>query len=55
MENKITMDEVGYLAKLLDEEMSVFERMKIKRSTLKRMAFALLIYISVMITFSLMP
>ena len=53
MENEIVVDEVGYFAKLIDEEMTIFERMKIKKSTLKRMAFAMLIYSTVMITFSL--
>lgn len=51
MENEIIMDEVGYLAKLIDTEMTIFERMKIKKSTLKRMAFAMLIYTGVMLTF----
>ena len=51
MQKKIIVDEVGYLAKLLDEKMTTFERMKIKKSALKRMAFALLIYLSVMIIF----
>lgn len=52
MENEIAIEEVGYLAKLLDEEMSVFERMKIKKSTLKRMMCAMIVYASVMISFS---
>lgn len=52
MENEILIDEVGYLAKLIDEEMTIFERMKIKKSTLKRMAGAMVVYISVIITFS---
>ena len=48
----MVVDEVGYLAKIIDEEMTTLERMKIKKSTLKRMAVALLIYMSVMLIFS---
>jgi hypothetical protein len=53
MENDVykneVIDEVGYLAKLIDEEMTIFERMKIKKSTFKRITLAILIYISVIV------
>jgi hypothetical protein len=48
-----TVDEIGYLAKLIDTNLSIFERMKIKKTTLKKIAGALLIYSATMITFIL--
>ena len=51
MKNEIIIDEVGYMAKMIDTEMTIFERMKIKKSTLKRMAIAMSIYVGIMITF----
>ena len=51
MKNEIIIDEVGYMAKMIDTEMTIFERMKIKKSTLKRMVIAMSIYVGVMITF----
>ena len=46
------IEEVGYLAKLADKEMTMTQRMKIKKSTLKRIGLAMLVYFSTMITFS---
>jgi len=53
MESEILIDEIGYKAKLIEEEMTFFERMKIEKSTLKRMLIALFIYVSVMIILSI--
>ena len=53
MKKESLIDEVGYLAKSLNEDLTILERTKIKKSTLKRIAFALMIYFSVMMTFSI--
>ncbi|KXB08159.1 hypothetical protein AKJ58_00725 [candidate division MSBL1 archaeon SCGC-AAA385D11] len=37
-------DEIGRRARVLDSEMSAFERMKIKKSTIYRLAAASLVY-----------
>lgn len=47
------IDEIGYLAKLLDTELTIFERMKLKKSTIFRMLGALIIYMVTMISFAI--
>jgi hypothetical protein len=51
IQNEITTSEIGYIAKLIDSEMSIIERMKIKKSTIYRIIGALTIYSITMILF----
>ena len=53
LQNEQNIDEIGYLAKLIDTEMTIFQRMKIKKSTLIKIFGALLIYSITMISFAL--
>ncbi len=53
IKKNIIIDEIGYLAKFIDTELSVFERMKIKKTTMIRIFWAILIYIATMIIFTL--
>ena len=43
-QNELMLNEVGYLAKLRDNEMTIFERMKIKNTTKHRIIGAITIY-----------
>lgn len=47
------LDEIGNLARFIDNEMTIFERMKIRKESLIKIAIALIFYISIMIVFSL--
>ena len=51
IQDDISTNEIGYLAKLIDTEMTIFERMKIKKSTLYRLVGALTIYSFMMFLF----
>lgn len=42
-----------YIAQLIDEEMTIFERMKVKKSTLIKILAALVFYALAMVFFSL--
>ena len=42
------INEIGYIAKKIDIEMTILERMKIKKSTMKRITMALGIYFTTM-------
>ena len=53
IEKNRMIDEIGYLAKFIDTELSVFERMKIKKTTVVRIFCAMLIYTATMIMFTL--
>lgn len=44
IQNEISANEIGYIAKLIDTEMTIIERMKIKKSTVYRIIGALTIY-----------
>jgi hypothetical protein len=44
---------IGQLAQILDKEYSMLERMKIKKNSLKRLAYAFAVYIVIMILFTL--
>jgi len=46
------INEIGYLAKKLDAEMTILERMKIKKSTIHRISIAIGIYLSIITIFS---
>ena len=46
------VDEIGNIAKIIDKELSIFDRMKIRKKTLKKMGLALLFYFFVIIIFN---
>jgi len=50
--NEVFTDKVGYLARLIDENFSFFERMKIKKTTLKKIFYSLFIYFFLIIFFN---
>ena len=45
-------DEIGSIAKILDSEMTVLERMKITRHNLIRLSSAILFYLIMMLIFT---
>ena len=53
-QNEIAIDEIGYIAKLIDTDLTIFERMKVKKSTIFRMLGALIIYSLTMISFAIL-
>ena len=52
-EININIDEIGYIAKLIDQEMTISERMKLKKTTIARIACAVAIYMIIMIVFTI--
>ena len=48
-ETNVNIDEIGYIAKMLDSELTIFERMKIKKSSLKKVSGAIVFYLTTMI------
>ena len=52
-QNEISIDEIGYIAKLIDTDLTIFERMKVKKSTIFRVFGALIIYSLTMISFAI--
>jgi hypothetical protein len=54
LRNEIAIDEIGYMARLLDTDLTIFERMKIKKSTILRIFGALVIYSLTMISFAIL-
>jgi len=53
MDDEASVNEIGYLARIIDKDMRILERMKIKKSTIKRIFGALLIYIGTIIILSI--
>lgn len=54
MEKEIfDIDEIGNIARLIDTEMTLFERIKIKKTTVLKLIAALLFYFLVMYLFSI--
>lgn len=51
-ETNVNIDEIGYIAKTLDFELTIFERMKIKKSSLKKISGAIVFYLTTMLLFS---
>jgi len=45
---------IGQIAQILDSEYTILERMKIKKETIKRIGYALILYISFMFLFALL-
>jgi hypothetical protein len=53
IKNEKIINEIGYLAYMMDTEMTMFERMKLKKSSLYRILGAMTIYLAIMILFAL--
>ena len=53
MPRNVPIGDVGSIARILDTEMTVLERMKIKKSTLFRMVGAAVVYLTMMSLFSI--
>jgi hypothetical protein len=53
IKNEKIMSEIGYLAYMMDSEMTIFERMRIKKSSLYKILGAITIYLVTMILFTL--
>ena len=53
VQRNVPIDDVGSIARILDAEMTVLERMKIKKSTLFRMIGAAVVYLTMMSLFSI--
>lgn len=51
-ETNVNIDEIGYIAKTLDFELTIFERMKIKKRSLKKISGAIVFYLTTMLLFS---
>lgn len=54
MEKEKNIMKIGQLARILDAEYSMLERMRIKKETLKRLGYAFLLYIIIMIFFTIL-
>ena len=53
MQESVPIDVIGNIARTLDTEMTILERMKIKKSTLLRMVGAAVVYLTMMSLFSI--
>ena len=53
IQENMPINDIGNIAKILDTEMTVLERMKIKKSTLLRMLGAGIVYLAAMSLFSI--
>ena len=49
IQNNEIFNEIGYIARQIDTEMTIFERMKITKSTMQRVLMALGIYLITMV------
>ena len=49
---KISISDIGSIARIIDTELTISERMKIKKSTLFRIAGAVFVYLTIMSLFS---
>jgi hypothetical protein len=45
------MDGIGSIARIIDTELTVFERMKIKKRSLKKLFGAIVFYLTAMVLF----
>ena len=50
--SNISMDGIGSIARIIDTELTVFERMKIKKRSLKKLFGAIVFYLTAMVLFS---
>ena len=53
IQGSVPIDVIGNIARTLDTEMTILERMKIKKSTLLRMVGAAVVYLTMMSLFSI--
>jgi len=53
IQEKMYPSDIGNIARIIDTEMTIFERMKIKKSTLFRIAGAAVVYLIIMSLFSI--
>ena len=53
VQGNMSINDVGNIARILDTEMTVLERMKIKKSTLFRLLGAAVVYLTLMSLFSI--
>ena len=44
-EMNLNVTEVGYIARFIDQEMTIYERMKLKKTSIARIIGALVVYI----------
>jgi len=52
-QGNMSINDVGSIARMIDNEMTILERMKIKKSTLLRMVGAAVVYLTMMSIFSI--
>lgn len=52
-EENFSTNEIGSLARFIDSEMTIVERMKIRKESLIKVIVALIVYSTVMVVFSL--
>lgn len=52
-QGNMSINDVGSIARIIDTEMTILERMKIKKSTLLRMVGAAVVYLIMMSLFSI--
>ena len=51
--SNISIDGIGSIARIIDTELTIFERMKIKKRSLKKLFGAIVFYLTAMIFFSI--
>ncbi len=47
------INEIGQIAKIIDKEMTIFERMKVNKDNLKRVGLAVIFYLAAMLVFAI--
>jgi hypothetical protein len=53
IQRNMSINDIGSIARTLDTELTIFERMKIKKSILLRMLGAAVVYLTIMSLFSI--
>ena len=53
-QKELILDEIGYFARIIDTDMTILERMKIKKTTRNRILGAITVYTATMILFTLL-
>jgi len=53
IQENMPIGDIGSIARIIDTEMTILERMKIKKSTLLRMVGAAVVYLTMMSLFSI--
>ena len=53
-EINLSINEIGHIARLIDQEMTIYERMRLKKTTLARIAGAMVIYMATMSAFAIL-